>query len=164
MGRSKCHDNTGYSDSLNKTIASKLPIKKKTNKTLWLIPFSGLLKKGNYAMAFHTSLQISRKKCLPLLGFIHVWPYIHTWVHVARIFTSCPSSTIGSVRTSRKTLIMNDIIQCSKFHFLFLFRKITIHTCFFTYIVLSFIESWHFTQTHTIHKRRHNPHLGSFSV
>lgn len=29
MGRSKCHDNTAYSDSLNKSIASTFPIKKK---------------------------------------------------------------------------------------------------------------------------------------
>lgn len=79
---------------------------------------------------------------------------IHILVHIARIFTSCQSSTIGSVRISHKILTMNDMIQNSKFHFLILFRKIIIHTSLFNYIVLCSIESWHSTQTDTIHKRR----------
>lgn len=56
------------------------------------------------------------------------------------------------------------MIQYRKFHFLILFRKIIIHTFFFNYIVLSFIESWHSTQTDTIHKRRHNPRGEFLSV
>lgn len=72
--------------------------------------------------------------CLGLYMYSHV--FIYCLLHIARIFTSCQSSTICSVRTSCKTATTNYMIQYSKFHFLILFREIIICTFFFTYIAL----------------------------
>jgi len=46
MGRSKCYDSTGYSDSLNKSIASKLPVKKKQNPEHYDLYLSVAYKEG----------------------------------------------------------------------------------------------------------------------
>lgn len=135
MGRSKCYDNVGYSDSLNKDIAFKLPVKEERKKKHYDWYLSVAYKRRVIILRHFT--QRSRKKCLPLLGFMCVWPYTHILVHVARIFTSCQSSTIGSVRTSHKTLTINSMIQYSKFHFLILFRKI-INTHLFLHLHSSF--------------------------
>lgn len=106
-------------------------------------------------LALLISLQRKRKKIPFAVFYTYMDAYLYTGaccyaVHILSVYT------IASVRTSHRTLTMNDMIQYSKFHFLIRFRKKLLYTLFlhlqsyFFYWKLMACSTWYNTWKETV--------------